>query len=94
MSQIAMITRLEFFTSEIALIKSAANTKKFVAIDYVNDQPDLCVRPDVINGPLPEIVRYVAQRCVDTAFRMIHGWPVSYFRSVMLAKLKTIDETI
>lgn len=93
-SEIARITRLEFFTSEIALTKFAAGLRKFVAIDYVNDQPELCVRPQAINGPLDDIVEHVAMRCVEIAWRAVRNYPILYHRSIALGKLNLIDETI
>ena len=92
-SQIAGITRLEFFTSEIALTK-IGGIRRFVAIDYVNDQPELCVRPQAINGPLPDVVEHIAIRCVEVAWRLIHNYPVLLHRSIALGKLNFIDETI
>jgi hypothetical protein len=92
-SEIARITRLEFFTSEIAASRVSAKAIKFIAIDYVNDQPELCVRPHMINGPLPDVTEHIAQRCVDTAWRLINNHPVLFYRALTLAKLNLIDET-
>lgn len=93
-AQISAITRLEFFTSEISLTKTTDGARKFVAIDYVNDQPELCVRPHVINGPLPDIAEHIAIRCVEAAWRLIHNYPIMLHRSISLGKLNLIDETI
>jgi hypothetical protein len=84
---------LEFFTSEIAASRVSAKAIKFIAIDYVNDQPELCVRPHMINGPLPDVTEHIAQRCVDTAWRLINNHPVLFYRALTLAKLNLIDET-
>ncbi len=85
-SEIARITRLEFFTSEIAIAKMENGSRKFVAIDYVNDQPELCVRPQAINGPLEDVTEHIAARCVEIAYNHIHELNVSYFRQITLAK--------
>jgi len=93
-SEIARMTRLEFFSSEIALIKNKSGLRKFVAVDYVNDQPELCVRPQAINGPLEDVTEHIANSCVEAACRRIHGLSNMYFRQITLAKLNLVDETI
>jgi len=93
-SEIARITRLEFFSSELALVKTVSGARKFVAVDYVNDQPELCVRPAAINGPLEDVTEHIAARCVEYAYRRIGNYPAQYFRQVTLAKLNLVDETI
>ena len=93
-SEIARITRLEFFSSEIALIKTAKGPRKFVAVDYVNDQPELCVRPQAINGPLEDVTEHIADRCVEIAYNRIHGIKALYFRQISLARLNLVDENI
>lgn len=93
-SKIAKIARLEFFSSEIALTKTKTGARRFIAVDYVNDQPELCVRPQVINGPLEDVTEHIAARCVEAGYKHIHGCPASYFRQIALAKLNLVDETI
>lgn len=93
-SEIARITRLEFFSSEIALVKLGNNPRRFIAVDYVNDQPELCVRPQAINGPLEGVTEYIAKRCVEIAYRRIHGLNILYFRKLVLAGMNLVDETI
>lgn len=93
-SEIAGLTHLEFFTSEIALTKTATGGVKFVTIDYVNDQPELCVRPNVINGPLADVTEHIAERCIEAAWRIIRKHPILFYRSITLSKLNLIDETI
>jgi len=86
-TEIADITRLEFFSSEIALIKTDKGTRKFVAVDYVNDQPELCVRPQAINGPLEDVTEHIATKCVEMAHNYIHKLNVPDFRQLTLSKL-------
>ena len=93
-SEIARIARLEFFTSEIAVTKTASGGRRFFAIDYVNDQPELCVRPPAIGGPLADVTEHIAQRCVDIAWRLMRNHPLDFYRSITLAKLKMVDETL
>lgn len=93
-SEIARITHMEFFSSEIA-ITGAGKDRRFVAIDYVNDQPELCVRSEKIGaGPVSEVVQHIAERIVELSWRMIRGMPVGMHRSIWLAKAKLEDESI
>ena len=93
-SEIARITHMEFFSSEIA-ITGAGKDRRFVAIDYVNDQPELCVRSEKVGGgPVPEVVQHIAERIVELSWRMIWGIPVGMHRSIWLAKAKLEDESI
>lgn len=93
-SEIARITNMEFFTSEIA-IKGKGKDRQFVVIDYVNDQPELCVRSEKVGGgPVPEVVQHIAERIVEIAWRMQKGFPIGIYRSIWLAKAKLEDESI
>lgn len=93
-SEIARVTHMEFFSSEIAITGSGKN-RRFVAIDYVNDQPELCVRSEKIGGgPVPEVVQHIAERIVDLSWRMVQGMPIGMHRSIWLAKAMLEDESI
>lgn len=93
-SEIARITNMEFFTSEIAVTGKGKN-RRFLAIDYVNDQPELCVRSEKVGGgPVPEVIQHVAERIVELAWRMLNGMPIGIHRSIWLDKAKSEDETI
>lgn len=93
-SEIARITNMEFFTSEIA-VTGKGKDRRFVAIDYVNDQPELCVRSEKAEGgPVPEVIQHVAERIVELAWRMLNGMPIGIHRSIWLGKAKLEDETI
>jgi len=93
-SEIARVTNMEFFTSEIA-VKGTGKDRKFVVIDYVNDQPELCVRSEKVGeGPISGVVKHIAERVIETAWRRKNGTSASINRSIWLAKAKTEDETI
>lgn len=97
-SEIARVTSMEFFSSEIA-ITGKGKDRKFLAIDYVNDQPELRVRSGkftdgFVPGPVPEIIEHVAQRIVEIAWRISRGLPVGMYRSIWLAKAKLEDENL
>lgn len=95
-SEIARITDMDFFSSEIA-ITGRGKERRFVAIDYVNDQPELCVRSGKGAsgiGPVPEVVQHIAERIVDTAWRMLKFRQAGFHRSIWLAKASLEDKTI
>lgn len=93
-SEIARITNMDFFSSEIALT-GKGKKRRFVAIDYVNDQPELCVRSAKgSGGPVPEVVQHVAERTVEMAWRISRDRPVGLHRSIWLAKARLEDESI
>ena len=69
--------------------------RRFVAIDYVNDQPELCVRSEKVGGgPVAEVVEHAAERIVDVAWRMSRGIEPGIYRSIWLAKAHLADEGI
>ncbi|MBL7198279.1 MAG: hypothetical protein ISS47_09295 [Candidatus Omnitrophica bacterium] len=97
-SEIARITNMDFFSSEIA-VSGRGKDRRFVAIDYVNDQPELNVRSEkvsrgFIGGPVPEVIEHIAERVIEIAWRMSKGIPVGIHRSIWLAKAKLEDESI
>jgi len=93
-SEIARITNMDFFSSEIAIAGKGKN-KRFVAIDYVNDQPELCVRSEKGRfGPISEVIEHIAQQIVEIAWRTLMGRLMGIHRSIWLAKAKLEDESI
>lgn len=93
-SEIARITHMDFFTSEIA-VTGKGKDRRFVAIDYVNDQPELCVRSEKVGGgPVPEVVWHISERIVELAWRMLNNAPVGMHRSIWLDKARAEDESI
>ena len=93
-SEIARITNMEFFSSEIAITLKNKN-KHFVVIDYVNDQPELCVRSEKQGGgPVPEVVEHIAEKIVEIAWHFSIGAPFEINRSIWFAKAKLQDESI
>ena len=97
-SEIARVTNMDFFSSEIT-VEGKGKDRRFMAIDYVNDQPELNVRSEKVNrgfvgGPVPEVVEHIAERVVEIAWRISKGIPVGIDRSIWLAKAKLEDESI
>ena len=93
-SEIARITNMEFFSSEVA-ITGKGKEKRFVAIDYVNDQPELCVRSEKVGGgPVLEVVHHIAERITEIAWRKQKAVSIGICRSIWLAKAKLEDDSI
>jgi len=93
-SEIARLTDMEFFSAEVALT-GRGKDRRFVAIDYVNDQPELCVRSGKGEyGPVSEVVEHIAERIVDIAWRLRIGQRAVLNRSIWLARGVTEDESI
>ena len=70
MRQIAGLTGMKFFSSEIALVDSG----EFIVIDYVNDQCHMLSQSaDPQRGVPDELVRAVATKLVSGARVMIDG---------------------
>ena len=93
-SEIARVTNMEFFSSEIA-VTGKGKDRRFLAIDYVNDQPELCVRSEKGRfGPLSEVVQHIAERIVEISWRTIKNTPPGIYRSIWLAKARVEDESI
>lgn len=91
--EIARMANMNFFSSEIA-ITGKGKERRFVIIDYVNDQCELCVRPTKIGGPVPDVVRHIVEVIVEHAWMHKVGKKPITPRSVWLAKAKTEDESI
>jgi len=93
-SEIARLTNMEFFSCEIAITKSEKE-RRFVAIDYVNDQPELCVRSEKVGGgPVPEVVQHIAERMAEIAWKIKLGIPIGLHRSIWMAKARLEDDSI
>lgn len=93
-SEIARIAKLNFFSTEIAVTQPAKKKRRFVVIDYVNDQCELCVRPAKIGGPVPDIIHHIAETFVEMAWMHKIGKEPAPHRSIFLAKAQTADESI
>jgi len=92
-SEIARIVNMKFFSTEIALT-GQGKERRFVIIDYVNDQVELCVRPTKIGGPVPEVVHHIAETLAEYAWMHKIGKNPIIHRSIWLAKARTEDESI
>ena len=92
-SEVARLASMRFFSTEIA-VTGKGKERRFVIIDYVNDQCELCVRPTKMGGPVPEIVHHIVTIFVERAWMHKLGKKPITHRSIWLAKAKDEDESI
>jgi len=91
-ARIAEITRMAWFSTEIAIDKKNRK-RRFVAIDYVNDQCDMTAQSESKGGVPDNIVDYTASTIVNAAYKLIQGKKIYKSHSVRL-KDATIIPTI
>jgi hypothetical protein len=84
--QIASITNMEWFSTEIALRIKKTGDRKFIAIDYVNDQCDMTVKSQKQDGVPDDIVEHIAKRFIRIAQLFLDGQDISKHYSLLLAK--------
>ena len=70
--KIAEISRMSWFSTEIA-IDNKFNRDRFVVIDYVNDQCDLTTQSESPGGVPDNVVKYITNKIVLSACRVISG---------------------
>lgn len=85
------VVRMHFFSTEIAL-SVKGRSRRYVIIDYVNDQCELCVRPARIGGPVPEVVHHIAEVFVRHAWMQKVGKKPILHHSIMLAHHRRKNE--
>jgi len=82
-SKIAAITKMVWFSTEIAIDKKAEN-RRFLAIDYVNDQCDMSTLSETSSGVPDAVVRHTANSMVDAAYRIINNETLSRRYAIFL----------
>ncbi|MCF7908601.1 MAG: hypothetical protein K9L86_07025 [Candidatus Omnitrophica bacterium] len=82
-SKIASITRMAWFSSEIA-IDEKQGKKRFLVIDYVNDQCDMTSQSETPSGVPDQIAQFTANNIVDAAQRFINNKKISKRYSIFL----------
>lgn len=101
-AEIARISKMDFFSTEICLADEAAvpdtpyqaHGRQFYVIDYVNDQCDIRCQSQHAAGPPDEVVRHLAERFADLAWRQRHGLPLDGHRSLWLRRAPDVDPTV
>lgn len=82
-SKIAAITRMAWFSSEIA-IDEKQGQKRFLAIDYVNDQCDMTSQSEASSGVPDLVTQFTANNIVDAASGLINNEKISKRYSIFL----------
>jgi len=70
-SKIASLTRMAWFSTEIA-IDNKSNRRRFIAIDYVNDQCAMDTQSETSSGVPDDIVKHTAGYMVEAAYKYIN----------------------
>jgi len=71
-TKIAAFSKMVWFSTEIAIDNKEGN-RRFVAIDYINDQCDMSSQSETVSGVPDEIVEFVATRIVSVASHVPDG---------------------
>jgi hypothetical protein len=90
-SEIASITEIEWFSSEIAINRK--NTR-FTVIDYMNDQFDISSQSQRAVGLPDDLLIHFAQKIVEKAWQHMMGQSPSTYRAVWFPRIKVKDEGI
>jgi hypothetical protein len=69
-SKIAALTGMVWFSTEVAIDKKCGN-RRFVVIDYLNDQCDMTTQNENKKGVPDKVVRYTADSIVKAAYKWI-----------------------
>ena len=90
-TEIARITRIDWFSCEIALSKKDG---KFVTIDYMNDQCAINPQSKYKDGVPDELIAQIAERMVEKAFQYIRERFTLGHRAIWFPKIKVRDENV
>ncbi|MFH1504367.1 MAG: hypothetical protein ABIH08_03135 [Candidatus Omnitrophota bacterium] len=82
-STIAGITRMAWFSTEIA-IDNKKDQRRFIVIDYVNDQCDMTSQVETPSGVPDLVARYTAKCIISAAERLINYGKLSKKYSIFL----------
>jgi hypothetical protein len=80
-SKIATLTGMDFFSTEIA-VDNKFGKKRFIAIDYVNDQCDMSAQSADPTAPPDHLVKYIAKKIIDASAKIVKGESLSQGFSV------------
>ncbi len=101
-TEIARLTHMDFFSTEICMAEERARRgspyqsqgRPFYVIDYVNDQCDLRCSSECEAAPPDAVVRHLAERFADVAWRQRNGLAVGENRSIWLRRGPEADPTV
>jgi hypothetical protein len=90
-TEIARITRIDWFSTEIALSKKV---DKFIVIDYMNDQCAISPQSEYKDGVPDDLIIHIADRIVEKAWRHIQGRFTLSHRAIWFPKIQVRDENV
>ncbi|HEX7052163.1 MAG TPA: hypothetical protein VF188_18285 [Longimicrobiales bacterium] len=101
-AEIARLTGMDFFSTEICMAEEPAaegaayhaNGRPFYVIDYVNDQCDVRCQSQHPAGPPDDVVKHLAERFAEVAWRQRHELPQGAHRSLWLRRGPEGDPTV
>ncbi|MFH1641164.1 MAG: ATP-grasp domain-containing protein [Candidatus Omnitrophota bacterium] len=89
--EIARVTRIDWFSCEIALSKKEG---KFVTIDYMNDQCAINPQSKYKDGVPDDLITQIAERMVYKAWQHIREKFTLSHRAIWFPKIKVKDENV
>jgi hypothetical protein len=90
-NEIARITRIDWFSCEIALSKKYG---RFVTIDYMNDQCAINPQSEYKDGVPDDLITQMAERMVEKAWQHIRERFTLSYRAVWFPKIRVRDENV
>jgi len=90
-TEIARITRIDWFSCEIAVSKKNG---QFVTVDYMNDQCAINPQSKYKDGVPDDLIVHMAERLVDKAWQYIRGKFTLSHRAIWLPKIQVKDENV
>ncbi|MBN3038580.1 MAG: hypothetical protein JW869_04095 [Candidatus Omnitrophica bacterium] len=88
-SEIGRITRIDWFSCEIAINK---RNRKFLVVDYMNDQCAVYPQSKHKDGLPDDLIVHIAERIIDKAWQYIQGKYTLSYRAIWFPRVKVRDE--
>lgn len=90
-TEIARISRIDWFSCEIAISKKDG---KFVTVDYVNDQCAINPQSRYKDGVPDDLIVHIAERIVEKAWQHIRGRFTLSHRAIWFPKIQVKDQNV
>jgi len=88
-SEIGRVTRVDWFSCEIAI---NAKNRKFVVVDYMNDQCAIYPKSEHVDGVPDDLVILIARRLAEKAWLHKRGEYTLTYRAAWFPRAKIVDE--
>ncbi|MBN1912910.1 MAG: hypothetical protein JW788_00765 [Candidatus Omnitrophica bacterium] len=90
-TEIARVTKIDWFSCEIAVSKKNG---KFIVIDYMNDQCSIVPQSKYKDGVPDDLVAHITGRMVEKAWQYIQGRFTLTHRAIWLPKIQVKDQNV